>query len=316
MKPEQSSKESAGRISRAEFLRGAAAATLCAWSPPHTSRAKAMTEKMQTRPIPSTGKHLPVVGCGTWQTFDVGTGAAERAPLAEVLQVLFDAGGSVIDSSPMYGRAEGMIGDLLSAAGTRDKAFLATKVWTRGRSQGIAQMRESLARLRTNRIDLMQVHNLVDWRVHLPTLRAWKKEGRIKYLGVTHYTASGYAELERVMRAEPLDFVQINYAMDDRDVEARILPLAADRGMAVLINRPFGGGDLLRSLRDRPLPDWASEIGCESWAQILLKFVLGHPAVTCVIPGTSRPQHMADNARAGMGKMPDRALREKMAAAL
>jgi diketogulonate reductase-like aldo/keto reductase len=315
MKPERSSREGASRIGRAEFLRGAAGA-LCAWSILRTRGAKAMTEKMQTRPIPSTGAPVPVVGCGTWQTFDVGTGAAEREPLAEVLRLLFEAGGSVIDSSPMYGRAEAVVGDLLSAAGTRDKAFLATKVWTRGRSQGIAQMRESLARLRSDRIDLMQIHNLVDWRVHLPTLRAWKKEGRIKYLGVTHYTSSGYAELESVMRAETLDFVQVNYALDDRDAEARILPLAAARGMAVLINRPFGGGELLRSLRNRALPAWAAEIGCESWAQILLKFVLGHPAVTCVIPGTSRPQHMADNARAGMGMMPDRAMREKMAAAL
>jgi aryl-alcohol dehydrogenase-like predicted oxidoreductase len=315
MEPERPSTESASRISRAEFLRGAAG-TLCAWSIVHTGRATAMTEKMPTRPIPSTGAPLPVVGCGTWQTFDVGTGTAEREPLAEVLRVLFEAGGSVIDSSPMYGRAEAVVGDLLSAAGTRDKAFLATKVWTRGRSPGIAQMRESMTRLRTDHIDLMQIHNLVDWRVHLPTLRAWKKEGRIKYLGVTHYTASGYAELESVMRAEILDFVQVNYAMDDRDAEARILPLAADRGMAVLINRPFGGGELLRSLRNRALPVWAAEIGCESWAQILLKFVLGHPAVTCVIPGTSRPQHMADNARAGAGMMPDRAMREKMAAVL
>lgn len=272
-----------------------------------------MPEKMQTRKIPSTGALLPVVGCGTWRTFDVGPAPAERAPLADVLDVLFDAGGSVIDSSPMYGAAEGVVGDLIASAGSRDKAFIATKVWTRGREQGIAQMRQSMALLRTDRIDLMQVHNLVDWRTHLATLRAWKREGRISYLGVTHYTTSAYDELEAVMRAETLDFVQLNYAINDRAAEQKLLPLAADRGIAVIVNQPFGGGDLFRSLRGRPLPDWAAEIDCRSWAQVLLKFVLGHPAVTCVIPGTGRPEHMRDNVGAGMGKMPDRALLQSMA---
>jgi aryl-alcohol dehydrogenase-like predicted oxidoreductase len=305
-------------ISRAAFLRGAAGVLgACALGGPlQAQNAPEKSEKMQTRPIPSTGVRLPVVGCGTWRTFDVGSGATERAPLAEVLRVLFEAGGSVIDSSPMYGAAEGVVGDLLNAAQTRDKAFIATKVWTRGRAQGVAQMQESMKRLRADRIELMQVHNLLDWRTHLATLRAWKREGRITYLGVTHYTSTAYAELEAVLRAEKLDFVQLNYAINDRAAEQRLLPLAADRGIAVLVNQPFGGGDLIRSLRTRPLPDWAGEIGCESWAQILLKFVLGHPAVTCVIPGTSRPQHMRDNARAGSGRMPDEALRKRMAAAL
>ena len=296
--------------------RGGSARRLRFGGPLLAQGAPEKPEKMQTRPIPSTGAGLPVVGCGTWRTFDVGSGAAERAPLADVLRVLFEAGGSVIDSSPMYGAAEGVVGDLLSASQARDKAFIATKVWTRGRAQGIAQMQELMKRLRADRIDLMQIHNLLDWRTQLATLRAWKREGRITYLGVTHYTSTAYAELEAVLRAEKLDFVQLNYAMNDRGAEQRLLPLAADRGIAVLVNQPFGGGDLIRSLRSRPLPDWAAEIGCESWAQILLKFVLGHPAVTCVIPGTSRPQHMQDNARAGTGKMPDQALRQKMAAAL
>ena len=305
-------------LSRAAFLRGAAGVLgACALGGPlQAQNASEKLEKMQTRPIPSTGVQLPVVGCGTWRTFDVGSGATERAPLAEVLRVLFEAGGSVIDSSPMYGAAEGVVGDLLNAAQTRDKAFIATKVWTRGRAQGVAQMQELMRRLRADRIELMQVHNLLDWRTHLATLRAWKREGRITYLGVTHYTSTAYAELEAVLRAEKLDFVQLNYAINDRAAEQRLLPLAADRGIAVLVNQPFGGGDLIRSLRTRPLPDWAGEIGCESWAQILLKFVLGHPAVTCVIPGTSRPQHMLDNARAGSGRMPDEALRKRMAAAL
>ncbi len=278
--------------------------------------AQSAQETMQTRRIPSSGADLPVVGCGTWRTFDVGTGAAERIPLGEVLHSLFAAGGSVINSSPMYGRSEQVVGDLLSAAKGRDRAFVATKVWTRGRAEGVAQMQRSMSLLRTDHIELMQIHNLVDWRTHLATLRAWKKDGRITYLGVTHYTSSAYDDLEAVMRAETLDFVQLNYAADDRAAEQRLLPLAADRGIAVLVNRPFGEGSLLRSLRNRPVPDWFSQIDCTSWPQALLKFVLGHPAVTCVIPGTSRPEHMRDNVRAGLGRMPDRDMLRRIAAAV
>lgn len=306
----------AGRrgITRAEFL-GAAAGALGTLMFGGAGMGQGAQVTMQTRKIPSSGASLPVIGCGTWRTFDVGASPAERAPLTEVLNVLFDAGGSIIDSSPMYGRAEGVVGDLLQAAGTRRRAFIATKVWTRGRAEGIAQMRRSMALLRTDRLELMQIHNLVDWRTHLPTLRAWKQEGRFTYVGVTHYTSTAYDELEAVMRAEKWDFVQLNYAADDRAAEQRLLPLAADRGIAVLVNQPFGGGGLLRSLRDKPLPEWAAEIDCESWAQILLKFVLGHPAVTAVIPGTSRPEHMRDNVRAGIGRMPDRTMLQKIVAA-
>jgi aryl-alcohol dehydrogenase-like predicted oxidoreductase len=276
--------------------------------------ARAAGEKMQTRKIPSSGAALPVIGCGTWRTFDAGPTPGERAPLTEVLRTLFDAGGSVIDSSPMYGRAEAVTGDLLTAMKAQDKAFVATKVWTRGREAGIRQMQNSFALLQRERIELMQVHNLVDWRTQLATLRAWKAEKRIRYLGVTHYTESAHAELEAVMRSEALDFVQLNYSLDDRAAARRLLPLAAERGIAVLVNQPFGGGELLRALRGRPLPLWAADIGCESWAQILLKFCLAHPAVTCVIPGTSRPEHMADNVRAGFGALPDAATRAKIAA--
>jgi aryl-alcohol dehydrogenase-like predicted oxidoreductase len=276
--------------------------------------ARAAGEKMQTRKIPSSGAALPVIGCGTWRTFDAGPTPGERAPLTEVLRTLFDAGGSVIDSSPMYGRAEAVTGDLLTAMKAQDKAFVATKVWTRGREAGIRQMQNSFALLQRERIELMQVHNLVDWRTQLATLRAWKAEKRIRYFGVTHYTESAHAELEAVMRSEALDFVQLNYSLDDRAAARRLLPLAAERGIAVLVNQPFGGGELLRALRGRPLPLWAADIGCESWAQILLKFCLGHPAVTCVIPGTSRPEHMADNVRAGFGALPDAATRAKIAA--
>jgi aryl-alcohol dehydrogenase-like predicted oxidoreductase len=261
---------------------------------------------MLTRPIPATGEPLPVIGCGTYVGFDVARDSAEYPRLPGVLQALFGAGGSVIDSSPMYGRAETVTGELLAATGSHGQAFLATKVWTRGRAEGIRQMEESLRRLQVERLDLMQIHNLVDWQIHLATLRDWKASGRVRYLGVTHYTAGAYDALEAVMRAEALDFVQINYSVDEREAERRILPLAAERGMAVIINRPFGGGGLLRRLRERPLPPWAAEIGATSWAQVLLKFVLSHPAVTCAIPGTSRPEHMADNALAGTGKIPER----------
>ena len=262
---------------------------------------------MNTRPIPSTQEALPVIGCGTWIGFDQRPGSDEYKRLPGVLDALFAAGGKMIDSSPMYGRSEETTGELLAAAKQRDKAFLATKVWTSGRDAGIAQMEQSFARLRTERMDLMQVHNLVDWRTHLATLRGWKDKGRVRYIGITHYTASAYDEVEAVLRTEKLDFLQINYSLDARDAEQRLLPLAAERGVAVIVNLPFGGGGLLRRLSSRPLPAWAAEIGCTSWAQLLLKFVLSQSAVTCVIPGTSRAEHMADNAAAGTGAVPDAA---------
>jgi aryl-alcohol dehydrogenase-like predicted oxidoreductase len=271
---------------------------------------------MTTRPIPSTREPLPVIGCGTWLGFDVSPGSAEHRRLPGVLDALFAAGGSLIDSSPMYGRAESVVGALLAASGQREKAFLATKVWTSGREAGIAQMEQSFQRLRTPRIDLLQVHNLVDWRTHLATLRDWKAQGRVRYIGITHYTASAYAEVEAVLRAEPLDFLQINYSIDARQAEERLLPLAAERGMAVIVNMPFGGGGLLRRLRAQPLPAWAGEIGCGSWSQLLLKFVLSHPAVTCTIPGTTWPEHMADNAAAAAGTFPDAAFWQRHAGSI
>ena len=297
-------------MSRAEFLRLAAgsAAALLLGRGSSTAAAEAETPStMLARAIPQSGESLPVIGLGTYQGFDVAPGSEEYARLPGVLRALFAAGGSVIDSSPMYGRAEASTGETLAAVDGRRKAFVATKVWTRGRNEGLRQMNESLRLLRADPLDLMQVHNLVDWRTQLATLRDWKAVGRIRYLGITHYHAGAYDELAAVMRAERIDFLQINYSLDEREAERRILPLAAERGMAVLINRPFGGGGLLRRLRDRPLPPWAAEIGAGSWAQLLLKFVLSHPAVTCAIPGTSRPEHMADNAFAGTGQIPDAA---------
>ena len=304
-------------MSRARFLRlaagaaGAAALAAAGSRRVHAAAAAATPVKappaspMLSRPIPATGEKLPVIGLGTWQAFDVAPGSAEFQRLPAVVQTLFDAGGSVIDSSPMYGRAETVTGELLASAGSRQQAFLATKVWTRGRAEGVRQMSDSLRLLQTESIDLMQVHNLLDWHNHYGTLREWKAAGRIRYLGVTHYTSGAYDELAAAMHSERFDFVQVNYSLDEREAELRILPLAAERGMAVLINRPFGGGGLLRRLRDRPLPPWAAEIGAGSWAQLLLKFVLAQPAVTCVIPGTGRAEHMADNAAAGRGPLPD-----------
>ena len=303
-------------LTRNEFLKLAVGAAMACAAPRARSVEPPAAERMHTRPIPSTGEALPVVGCGTSRTFDVGPTATDRAPLVDVLQILFANGGSVIDSSPMYGAAERVVGDVLATMRARDKAFIATKVWTSGRDEGVAQMTRSMALLRTDRVDLMQVHNLVDWKTQLATLRAWKKDGRIRYLGITHYTPGAYAELESVMRAETPDFVQLDYALNDRAAEERLLPLALDRGIAVIVNRPFGGGGLLGSMLGKPLPSWAADIGCTSWAQVLLKFVLANPAVTCVIPGTGRPEHMKDNVRAGFGSYPDAALRARMASAL
>lgn len=312
-KPPQRSQRAG--LTRAEFLLGSAAALYAAATGrPASADDAAQASKMPTRPIPSSKEPLPVIGVGTWQGFDVGEGTAERAPLADVLDVLFKAGGSIVDSSPMYGNAEGVAGDLIAAGNLRPKAFIATKVWTSGRSKGIAQMERSMALLKTDTIDLMQVHNLVDYATHLATLRDWKEKGRVRYIGVTHYTSSAYRELEAVLRSETLDFVQLNYAIDDRAAEKVLLPLAADRGIAVLVNRPFGGGGLLRTLQGRLLPGLAGDLGCTSWAQFLLKFILGHPAVTAAIPGTAKPQHMRDNVGAAFGVLPDIATREKMAA--
>jgi diketogulonate reductase-like aldo/keto reductase len=308
-----------GLAQRAVMTRGAFLRAALALVPGAAFAAAAFAQdrrndRMHMRPIPSTGEPLPVIGCGTWRTFDVGASPAARTGLAEVLRILFDAGGTVIDSSPMYGSSERVAGDLLAEMGARERAFVATKVWTNGRAAGVTQMRNSMVLLHADPIDLMQVHNLVDWRTHLATLRDWKREGRVRYIGVTHYTASAYRELEAVLRAEPLDFVQLNYALDDRAAEERLLPLAAERGVAVIVNQPFGGGGLLAQLSRQPLPSWAAEIGCASWAQLLLKFVLAHPAVTCAIPGTGRPEHMTDNVRAGFGDYPDAALRARMIA--
>ncbi|UWU26096.1 aldo/keto reductase (plasmid) [Rhizobium sp. CB3060] len=258
---------------------------------------------MLTRIIPATKEALPVIGIGTYRGFDVTLDAVREERLSNVLDALFSAGGTLIDSSPMYGRAEDVVGSLLTRQPRAAPRFLATKVWTSGREAGVRQIEQSFRLLRTDVIDLVQVHNLQDWQTHLPTLRSLKEAGRIRYIGITHYTRSAYAEVERVLNTTPIDFLQINYSLEEREAENRLLPLADDRGVAVLCNRPFGGGDLLRRLRARPLPVWAVEVGATSWAQLALKFVLDHPAITCAIPGTGKPVSMIDNTGAASGPM-------------
>ncbi len=273
----------------------------------------AMAETILRKPIPKTAESLPAIGLGTWQTFDVGAAPSARAALKEVLRRFVQTGGSVIDSSPMYGKSEGVVGDLAAELGVHKQLFLATKVWTSGRDAGVRQMEESLNRLRAGKIDLMQVHNLVDYRTHLATLRRWKEQGRVRYIGITHYTASAYGELERVIASEELDFVQVNYSLGERDAEQRILPLAAERKLAVLINRPFTAGQLFRRARSKPLPPWSEEIGCASWAQFFLKFIIAHPAVTCALPATGNLEHLIDNMQAGNGPLPNAQVRARMA---
>ncbi len=270
---------------------------------------------MLSRPIPSSGEMMPVVGLGTWPVFDVGIGEAGRAPLREVVRRLLDKGGRIIDSSPMYGRAEAVAGDLLADLAGGPPAFLATKVWTTGPDAGIAQMRHSAALLRAETVDLMQIHNLVDWRTHLATLRRMKEVGSIRYLGITHYTDRALADLAHILQSEPgIDFVQCGYSLAARAAERELLPVAAARGVAVIVNQPLGQGGLLRRVRGRALPDWASELDCASWAQLLLKYILAEPAVTCVIPATRDPEHMADNLGAGFGRLPDAAQRRQICA--
>jgi diketogulonate reductase-like aldo/keto reductase len=271
----------------------------------------AQAAELVKRPIPASGEALPVIGLGTWQTFDAGNDAAARAPLREVLRLL---DGNLVDSSPMYGTSESVAGDLIAELGMRKRLFIATKVWTSGRAEAIRQMETSFRRLRVQRMDLMQVHNLVDVSTHTQTLKAWKAQGRVRYLGITHYTSSAYPEVERWLRTGDYDFLQINYSLAEREAEKRLLEMARDRRVAVIVNRPFAEGALFRQTRDKPLPSWAkAELGVESWAQFFLKWIVGHPAVTCAIPGTGKPEHMRDNLAAGVGALPDAALRQRMA---
>ena len=299
-------------LSRADFLKlvGGAGIALAA---AHGTPARAAAAGPIVRKIPKTGEPLPVIGLGTWQAFDIGNDAGERAPRRDVLRVLIEGGGKVVDSSPMYGSAEAVVGDLLADIGRRRDVFIATKVWTSGKDSGIRQMQASAAKFKSPVIDLMQVHNLKDAATHLATLKTWKAEGRVRYIGITHYTSSALADLMRVMEREPVDFVQLAYSIGIREPEQRILAMAQDKGVAVLVNRPFEAGDMFGRVRGKQLPAWAAEFDCQSWGQFFLKYVVAHPAVTCAIPGTSKPSHMADNLGAGRGRLPDPAMRRKMA---
>ncbi len=262
--------------------------------------------------IPASGESLPPIGMGSWQTFDVGDDADARAIRVEVLQAFFNHGGGMIDSSPMYDTSEEVIGHCLSRIDNKGAMFSATKVWTLGRQAGIRQMERSQRLWGVQRFDLMQIHNLLDWESHIDTLADWKDADRVRYIGVTTSHGRRHDELEDVMREQPLDFVQLTYNILDREAEQRLLPLAAEQDLAVIVNRPFRRGALFRKVRGHPLPDWAAEFDCTNWAQFFLKFIVSHPAVTCAIPATSRVDHMIENMGAGRGRLPDAATRQRM----
>jgi diketogulonate reductase-like aldo/keto reductase len=279
---------------------------------PLAGRLATAQEAPITRTIPSSGEELPVIGMGSWITFNVGRDARLRDARAEVLRAFFDRGGRVIDCSPMYGTSAEVIGYGLEKLGRPPQLFSASKVWTWLQSDGPEQMEEQRAAWGVERFDLLQVHNLLNWDGHLETLKQWKAEGRVRYLGITTSHGSRHDEMEAVMQSQPLDFVQFTYNILDREAEERLLPLAADRGQAVLVNRPFRQKALIRHVEGHPLPDWAAEFGATTWPQFLLKFIVAHPAVTCVIPATSRADHMAENMTALSGPLPDQALRRRM----
>jgi diketogulonate reductase-like aldo/keto reductase len=273
-----------------------------------SSGAGAASAPLITRQIPSSGEALPVIGLGTSGPFEVGNSPRERTPLKDVLETFFAAGAKLIDTSPMYSTAEGVLGELLTGS-MQQRVFLATKVWTRGDREGMEQMKHSAEVLKRPKLDLIQVHNLLDLDTHLKTLRAWKDEGQVRYIGITHYTVGSHSDLMRIIQREKLDFVQLNYSAATRNAEERLLPLAMERGVAVLVNRPFEDGKMFEQVEGRPLPPWAADVGCTSWGQLFLKYVIANPAVTCVIPATGKVKHLQDNLAAGRGRLPDAKLR-------
>lgn len=302
------------RITRREAAKLIGATTAGLLLPFSTSRAQMKSESsaMLMRSIPASGEKLPVIGLGTWKVFDVDLTPENEKQLSDVLSLFVRMGARVIDSSPMYGRSEEVIGALATKLALHENLFLATKVWTQGKRAGIESMERSFERLRTKRIDLMQVHNLVDVTTQLATMRDWKAQGRFRYIGITHYSAAAFGEVEKVLRSEKLDFLQINYSIMEREAEEKILPLAQERGVAVIINRPFGGGDIFARVRAKALPDWAAEFDCRSWAQFFLKWIVVHPAVTCSIPATNNLRHLQDNMEAGSGRLPTAKQRQQM----
>jgi aryl-alcohol dehydrogenase-like predicted oxidoreductase len=295
--------------SRRATLRALAAGAIMTMTHSNSSSAAVPLIK---RSIPRSGEQLPVLGLGTYIVLDVPPGAPELTELKEVLKTFAAGGARLIDSSPMYGRAEAVVGELVAAANLRDSVFLATKVWTSSRDAGIRQMQDSLRLMRTQRIDLMQVHNLLDLATHTKTLNEWKAAGTLRYVGITHYHAGAYRELEKLLKTREYDFVQFNYSLAEREAEQRLLAVAAETGTAVIINRPFAQGELFSKVKGREVPAWAAQFDCDSWAQFFLKYIIAHPAVTCVIPGTGKVRHMTDNLKAGSGRLPDERTRKRM----
>jgi diketogulonate reductase-like aldo/keto reductase len=298
-----------GQLSRRKFMQALALIASAAGGLP---LAAFSSVPMLKKKIPSSGEKIPVIGMGSSRTFDAGDSQQARVNLTKVLQTFFDLGGTVIDTSPMYGSSEQVLGDLLVNVKNKQSLFMATKVWTQGREEGIAQMQQSMALLRRPVIDLIQIHNLLDWKVHWKTLKEWKQQGKVRYIGITTHRGYDHDQLAYVMENYPIDFIQFSYSIANRKAEQRILPLAAERGIATMINRPFQRGDLFRSVKGKELPAWAAEFDCNSWGQFFLKFVVSHPAVTCTIPATSKVHHMRDNMGAGLGRMPNPQQRQKM----
>lgn len=298
-------------ITRRQLLKLLGSAGLGMAAQPFTNLIK-QDNTMRTRPIPSSGEQLPIVGLGTWIQFDVGNSEEDRKTLKKVLKLMAEEGGEVIDSSPMYGSSEQVVGDLTTELNIADQFFYATKVWTRGRQSGINQMEASMQKMRRETMDLMQVHNLLDWQTHLETLQSWKQEGRIRYTGITHHTVSEHSRLEEIARTRDIDFIQVNYSIRTRHAEQSLLDTARANDVAVIINEPYEGGSLFQAVGDRELPGWAADYDISSWGQFFLKYILSHPAVTCVIPGTSDPEHLVDNMGAGYGRLPDEAGRQMM----
>lgn len=270
------------------------------------------SKPIMKRTIPISGEELPVVGVGTWLTFNVGHSEEDRHPLKEVLMQLVEQSGSVIDSSPMYGRSEEVVGELSTELGINKKLFMATKVWTAGREAGIRQMNTSFELMQREQMDLMQIHNIIDWETHFKTLQEWKEQGKIRYIGITHYEDNAHSQLAYIIRKNPIDFIQINYSIADRHAAENLFKVAQERKVAVIVNQPFGGGDLFERVQGKKLPEWTKEFDCTSWGCFFLKFILANPAVTCVIPGTSKLSHMIDNLSAGVGRLPDEQQRKKM----
>lgn len=264
------------------------------------------------RKIPSSGELIPLIGLGTWQSFDVGNDPSDREQLSEVLLNMKKFGGRLIDSSPMYGSSEKVVGDLTSALKIQEEFFYATKVWNSGKNAGIDQMNNSFRKMKRKQMDLMQIHNLVDWKTHIKTLKDWKEKEKIRYWGITHYTNSSHNTLIKIIKNERPDFVQFNYSINQRNAENKLLHTAKEFGTAVIINRPYDGGSLFRLTRGKSLPNWCNDLDINSWGQFFLKYIVSHPAVTCAIPGTSKPHHLIDNMKAGYGRLPNSMERQKL----